>query len=62
METISNVVSAASRAVWGEGQSEANKQQTEPVSGVTGAGKPMEPYDGGNAEGNVTPFYKYGMM
>lgn len=55
METISNVVSAASRAVWGEGQSEANKQQTEPVSGVTGAGKPMEPYDGGNAEENQTP-------
>lgn len=54
METISNVASAASRAIFGDNSSEDKTQKqsgTEPVSGITGAGTADEPYDAGNNEG-----------
>ncbi|KAI9740247.1 MAG: hypothetical protein M1834_004825 [Cirrosporium novae-zelandiae] len=44
METISNITSAASKAIWGDKPSE------EPVSGESGAGTASDPYDKGNAE------------
>ncbi|KAF4944244.1 hypothetical protein FGADI_12845 [Fusarium gaditjirri] len=46
METITNLTTAASKAVWGDNQT-ANK---EPVSGVQGDTKHGEPYDAGNLE------------
>jgi len=61
METVNNLASAASRAIWGEGNG-ANAAQTtedvkgsetkeqEPVSGETGNVEAGEPYDKGNAE------------
>ncbi|KAI2782924.1 hypothetical protein F4815DRAFT_442912 [Daldinia loculata] len=46
METVSNVASAAVKAVWGE-----NKQNgPEPISGQTGDTSKGEPYDAGNIE------------
>lgn len=48
METVNNVVSQATKLIWGESQ--ANTQTTEPVSGQTGAGTVNEPYDKGNID------------
>lgn len=52
METVNNLASAASRAIWGEqAANEAqheNKLGSEPVSGQTGDVKKGEPYDKGN--------------
>jgi hypothetical protein len=42
MDTISNLATAASKAIWGEGQHE------EPVSGKMGNVAAGEPYDAGN--------------
>lgn len=46
METINNLTSAASKAIWGEGQS-----HEEPVSGKMGNVAAGEPYDAGNIGG-----------
>lgn len=43
METINNLASAATKAVWGE----SNTTQ-EPISGQTGDTSKGEPYDAGN--------------
>jgi hypothetical protein len=53
METVNNVVNAASKAIWGE----QNPQTTtgnetagqEPVSGMQGKGNADSPFDQGNA-------------
>lgn len=55
METISNVASAASRTLFGQGDDTKRESGTEPVSGLTGAGKPDDPYDGGNRQGECAP-------
>jgi len=47
METINNLTSAASKVIWGEGQS-----HEEPVSGKMGNVAAGEPYDAGNIEPN----------
>jgi hypothetical protein len=46
METVSNVVSSASKMIWGE-----SNAGEEPVNGQTGAGNVSEPYDKGNDVG-----------
>jgi hypothetical protein len=46
METINNLTNAASKAIWGEGQS-----HEEPVSGKMGNVAAGEPYDAGNIGG-----------
>lgn len=56
MDTVNNLASAASRAIWGESNG-ANGAQTkdnetkgqEPVSGEMGNVEAGEPYDKGNA-------------
>ncbi|KAI1769199.1 hypothetical protein GGR53DRAFT_229817 [Hypoxylon sp. FL1150] len=45
METINNLASAATKAVWGE-----SNQTQEPISGQTGDTSKGEPYDAGNIE------------
>ncbi|OLN81554.1 hypothetical protein CCHL11_05549 [Colletotrichum chlorophyti] len=45
METINNLTTAASKAIWG-----TNETKEEPVSGVTGNTNQGEPYDAGNIE------------
>lgn len=47
METVNNVVNAASKAIWGNPTAQSGE---EPVSGQTGAGTVNEPYDKGNVE------------
>ncbi|KAE9373580.1 hypothetical protein N431DRAFT_544550 [Stipitochalara longipes BDJ] len=60
METVNNLASAASRAIWGEGaangaQSKENETNgQEPLSGETGNVEAGEPYDKGNAEPTPT--------
>ena len=53
METISNVVNTATKAIWGEqatNTTTANETGgNEPVSGLQGKGTVDEPYDQGNA-------------
>ena len=63
METVNNLASAASRAIWGEGEGQnkenTNEAQTgsnesggqEPMSGQTGNVESGEPYDKGNTGG-----------
>ncbi|XXG96516.1 hypothetical protein Hte_002799 [Hypoxylon texense] len=46
METINNLASAATKAVWGE----SNQTNQEPISGQTGGTSKGEPYDAGNIE------------
>jgi len=46
METVNNVVSGASKLIWGEGNTAEAGQ--EPVSGQKGAGTASEPFDKGN--------------
>ncbi|KAJ4305937.1 hypothetical protein N0V90_001470 [Kalmusia sp. IMI 367209] len=56
METISNVVNTASKAIWGEQPAADNETAgTEPVSGVQGKGTATEPYDQGNAADPTDP-------
>jgi hypothetical protein len=52
METVNNVVNAASKAIWGNPTAQSGE---EPVSGQTGAGTVNEPYDKGNVEGQWHP-------
>jgi hypothetical protein len=55
METVNNIASAASRAIWGENTTATNETAgTEPVSGQTGDVKAGEPYDKGNEETDKT--------
>ncbi|ESZ91240.1 hypothetical protein SBOR_8386 [Sclerotinia borealis F-4128] len=65
METVNNLAAAASKAIWGETESqettEAAKgtvvpetQGTEPVSGVLGDTAKGEPFDGGNMDSTST--------
>jgi hypothetical protein len=52
METVNNVINAASRAIWGDpkaDESRANESGLEPVSGQTGNTAKGEPYDLGNS-------------
>lgn len=64
METVSNVVNAASKAIWGEqntAQNETVGNETagnEPVSGLQGKGTATEPFDQGNAENPADPTTK----
>ncbi|KAK4123215.1 hypothetical protein N657DRAFT_690856 [Parathielavia appendiculata] len=46
METISNIANAATKAIWGEGQTSQSGE--EPVSGKLGNVEAGEPYDAGN--------------
>ncbi|KAK0130000.1 hypothetical protein ONS96_000538 [Cadophora gregata f. sp. sojae] len=56
METITNITTAASRAIWGEGTTPDEKKDgndtlgKEPVAGELGDVKSGEPYDRGNVE------------
>ncbi|KAF2278860.1 uncharacterized protein EI97DRAFT_440374 [Westerdykella ornata] len=54
METIHNVAAAASKAIWGEQNTDATTQNEtggqEPISGEQGKGTPNEPFDQGNSE------------
>jgi len=54
METVNNLTSAASRAIWGETSSTNGSQPTdfggEPVSGQKGDVEKGEPYDAGNLD------------
>lgn len=50
METISNIAGAAKTAVLGQGSDTKRESGQEPVSGLQGAGKPDDPYDGGNRQ------------
>lgn len=57
METVSNLTSAASRAIWGDPKKDADTTQTgeEPRSGEVGNTSAGEPYDKGNEEPTSTP-------
>lgn len=50
METVSNLTSAASRAIWGDPKKDADTTRIgeEPRSGETGNTSAGEPYDKGN--------------
>ena len=51
METINNVITTASKAIWGQEPSTTQGNETageEPVSGVQGKGDLNEPFDKGN--------------
>jgi len=50
METINNVATAASRAIWGDSTQTTEQSGTEPVSGEKGDTSAGEPYDAGNKE------------
>jgi hypothetical protein len=50
MESITNVTSAAQKAIWGN--SEGGE---EPVAGAQGAGTPTSPFDKGNEETRKSP-------
>ncbi|KAJ5653939.1 hypothetical protein N7490_000942 [Penicillium lividum] len=51
-DTVNRVVSAASTALWGEGNQESQSlaHGDEPMSGVQGKGSAEDPYDGGNRD------------
>jgi len=54
METVNNLASAASRAIWGENNTQSPEVGREPVSGETGDVKSGEPYDAGNLDSTST--------
>jgi len=55
METINNVASAASKAIWGDPTAEtSNESGVEPISGETGDTSKGEPYDAGNKDSTST--------
>jgi len=60
METVTNVVNAASEAIWGKqptAEEQAAHNETggeEPISGVKGAGSTEEPFDKGNEATSAT--------
>ena len=65
METVNNLTSAASRAIWGDSSNTSNTETTqtqnetqgrEPLSGETGDVAAGEPYDKGNAGTYFCPF------
>ncbi len=58
MDTVNNLVSAASKAIWGEQTTTENNETTgqEPVSGQTGNVEGGEPYDMGNAGSSALIF------
>lgn len=62
METVNNLASAASRAIWGDqstAEQDTTKNETagqEPLSGQTGDVKSGEPYDKGNIGGKLFVF------
>lgn len=49
MDAINNLANAASKAIWGEGQT-----HEEPVSGKMGDVSAGEPYDAGNIGGTLS--------
>lgn len=49
METVNNLASSASRAIWGDPKPNENAGQ-EPIAGETGNVAAGEPYDKGNEE------------
>jgi hypothetical protein len=52
METINNVVTTASKAIWGEQNPPTTANETagqEPISGMQGKGSIDQPFDQGNA-------------
>jgi hypothetical protein len=54
METVNNLASAASRAIWGDGTTNGTEKENEtkgqePLSGEKGDVEAGEPYDKGNA-------------
>ncbi len=54
METVNNIASAASKAIWGDSTKDTadnETQGTEPISGQTGDVSAGEPYDKGNEGG-----------
>ncbi|TAQ86078.1 hypothetical protein B7494_g5595 [Chlorociboria aeruginascens] len=50
METVNNLSTAASRAIWGENTNQNGTAGQEPISGETGDVEKGEPYDAGNME------------
>jgi hypothetical protein len=48
METVNNLASAASKAIWGDPSDTTETQTEEPLSGETGDTSAGEPYDKGN--------------
>lgn len=48
MDTVNNITSAASKALFGESGHDGEAQGREPVSGRLGNVAAGEPYDGGN--------------
>jgi hypothetical protein len=62
METVNNVVSAASRAIWGDPKADGSRTDEsgfEPVSGQTGNTAKGEPYDLGNSGSKLSLFTSY---
>jgi len=55
METVSNLTSAASRAIWGETSTQPTESGQEPVSGQKGDVGKGEPYDAGNLGESTQP-------
>jgi len=55
METVNNLTSAASCAIWGENNTQSSEGGREPVSGETGDVKSGEPYDAGNLDRSTNP-------
>lgn len=57
METVNNIASAASRAIWGDSTQHATGNETvantEPLSGEKGNVEAGEPYDKGNEGGEL---------
>lgn len=53
--TVTQIVSVASNAIWGENSTEKNQTNVphgeEPISGVQGKGVVNDPYDAGNRDG-----------
>jgi len=53
METINQIASHASNAIWGENNTNTSTQSgTEPISGERGSGTTSDPYDHGNQDEN----------
>ena len=54
METVNNIKSAATRAIWGDKTDNDTQSGLEPMSGVTGNTDAGEPYDAGNLGGKFS--------
>jgi len=55
METINNLATTASKAIWGDKETETSQTGPEPVAGEQGKGTTTDPYDHGNAEEKEIP-------